>query len=32
MGIHLRMGVGYGILPMPQVLPFLSEGRRLAGD
>jgi Beta-lactamase len=27
MGIQLRMGVGYGILPMPQVLPFLPEGR-----
>jgi CubicO group peptidase (beta-lactamase class C family) len=27
MGIQLRMGVGYGILPMPQVLPFLPGGR-----
>jgi len=27
MGIQLRMGVGYGLLPMPQVLPFLPEGR-----
>jgi CubicO group peptidase (beta-lactamase class C family) len=27
MGIPLRMGVGYGLLPMPQVLPFLPEGR-----
>jgi CubicO group peptidase (beta-lactamase class C family) len=27
MGIHLRMGLGYGLLPMPQVLPFLPEGR-----
>lgn len=27
MGIQLKMGVGYGILPMPQVLPFLPEGR-----
>jgi CubicO group peptidase (beta-lactamase class C family) len=27
MGIQLRMGLGYGLLPMPQVLPFLPEGR-----
>lgn len=27
MGIQLRMGIGYGILPMPQVLSFLPEGR-----
>lgn len=27
MGIQLKMGVGYGLLPMPQVLPFLPEGR-----
>jgi CubicO group peptidase (beta-lactamase class C family) len=27
MGIELKMGVGYGLLPMPQVLPFLPEGR-----
>jgi len=27
MGIKLRMGLGYGLLPMPQVLPFLPEGR-----
>jgi len=27
MGIQLRMGVGYGLLPMPQVLSFLPEGR-----
>jgi CubicO group peptidase (beta-lactamase class C family) len=26
-GIQLRLGVGYGIPPMPQVLPFLPEGR-----
>lgn len=30
MGIRLRMGVGYGVLPMPQVLPFLPEGRLCA--
>jgi len=27
MGIQLRMGIGYGLLPMPQILPFLPEGR-----
>ncbi len=27
MGIQLRLGVGYGLLPMPEVLPFLPEGR-----
>jgi CubicO group peptidase (beta-lactamase class C family) len=27
MGIPLKLGVGYGLLPMPQVLPFLPEGR-----
>jgi CubicO group peptidase (beta-lactamase class C family) len=27
MGIPLRMGVGYGLLPLPDVLPFLPEGR-----
>lgn len=27
MGIRLRMGIGYGLLPMPQVLPFLPKGR-----
>jgi CubicO group peptidase (beta-lactamase class C family) len=27
MGIQLRMGVGYGLLPMPQVLSFVPEGR-----
>lgn len=27
MGIQLRMGVGYGLLPMPAVLPWLPEGR-----
>lgn len=27
MGIPLRMGVGYGLLPMQHVLPFLPEGR-----
>ena len=27
MGIQLKMGIGYGLLPMPQVLPFLPEGR-----
>ena len=27
MGIHLRMGIGYGILPMSQVLPLLPKGR-----
>jgi CubicO group peptidase (beta-lactamase class C family) len=30
MGIQLRMGVGYGLLPMPDVLPFLPEGRLCA--
>ena len=27
MGIQLKMGIGYGLLPMPQVLPFLPKGR-----
>jgi CubicO group peptidase (beta-lactamase class C family) len=27
LGIPLKLGVGYGLLPMPQVLPFLPEGR-----
>jgi CubicO group peptidase (beta-lactamase class C family) len=27
MGIPIRFGIGYGLLPMPQVLPFLPEGR-----
>jgi hypothetical protein len=27
MGIPVRMGVGYGLLPLPDVLPFLPEGR-----
>ena len=27
MGMQLKMGVGYGLLPMPEVLPFLPEGR-----
>ena len=27
MGVQIKMGVGYGLLPMPQVLPFLPEGR-----
>jgi CubicO group peptidase (beta-lactamase class C family) len=27
MGVQLRLGIGYGLLPMPQVLPFLPEGR-----
>ena len=27
LGIPLRIGIGYGLLPMPQVLPFLPEGR-----
>jgi len=27
MGIQPRMGIGYGLLPMPQVLSFLPEGR-----
>ena len=27
MGIELQLGIGYGILPMPQVLPFLPKGR-----
>jgi CubicO group peptidase (beta-lactamase class C family) len=27
MGIPLRLGVGYGLLPIPQVLTFLPEGR-----
>jgi CubicO group peptidase (beta-lactamase class C family) len=27
MGIQIKFGIGYGLLPMPQVLPFLPEGR-----
>jgi CubicO group peptidase (beta-lactamase class C family) len=27
MGIQLRIGVGYGLVPMPHVLSFLPEGR-----
>src|SRR5262245_4651928 len=27
MGIQIKMGLGYGLLPMQQVLPFLPEGR-----
>jgi CubicO group peptidase (beta-lactamase class C family) len=27
MGVQIKMGIGYGLLPMPQVLPFLPEGR-----
>jgi len=27
LGIPLKMGIGYGLLPTPQVLPFLPEGR-----
>ena len=27
MGIQIRMGVGYGLLPIPNVFPFLPEGR-----
>jgi CubicO group peptidase (beta-lactamase class C family) len=27
LGIPLKFGIGYGLLPMPQVLPFLPEGR-----
>jgi CubicO group peptidase (beta-lactamase class C family) len=27
MGIFVRMGVGYGLLPLPDVLPLLPEGR-----
>ena len=30
MGIPLRMGVGYGLVPMGHVLPFLPEGRMCA--
>ena len=29
-GMHVRMGIGYGLLPFPEVLAFLPEGR-LAG-
>jgi CubicO group peptidase (beta-lactamase class C family) len=29
-GMHVRMGIGYGLLPFPGVLPFLPPGR-LAG-
>src|SRR4051812_39171067 len=27
LGIPLQFGIGYGLLPMPQVLPFLPDGR-----
>jgi CubicO group peptidase (beta-lactamase class C family) len=27
MGVEVRMGLGYGLLPLPQVLPFLPHGR-----
>lgn len=27
LGIRLRLGVGYGLPPMPEVFPFLPEGR-----
>jgi CubicO group peptidase (beta-lactamase class C family) len=27
LGMPLKFGIGYGLLPMPQVLPFLPEGR-----
>lgn len=27
LGIPLKFGIGYGLLPMPNVLPFLPEGR-----
>jgi len=30
MGIPLKFGIGYGLLPTPQVLPFLPEGRLCA--
>jgi CubicO group peptidase (beta-lactamase class C family) len=30
LGIPLRMGVGYGLLPTGQILPFLPEGRMCA--
>jgi CubicO group peptidase (beta-lactamase class C family) len=26
-GMHVRMGIGYGLLPFPEVLSFLPEGR-----
>jgi CubicO group peptidase (beta-lactamase class C family) len=26
-GIRLKLGIGYGLLPMPEVLPFLPQGR-----
>ena len=26
-GMRLRMGIGYGLLPFPDVLPFLPAGR-----
>jgi CubicO group peptidase (beta-lactamase class C family) len=29
-GMHVRMGVGYGLLPFPDVLPFLPAGRLAA--
>jgi CubicO group peptidase (beta-lactamase class C family) len=27
MGIPIKFGIGYGLLPMPDVLPFLPEDR-----
>jgi CubicO group peptidase (beta-lactamase class C family) len=30
MGIPLKFGIGYGLIPTPQVLPFLPEGRLCA--
>jgi CubicO group peptidase (beta-lactamase class C family) len=30
MGIPIKFGIGYGLLPMPHVLPFLPEGRLCA--
>jgi CubicO group peptidase (beta-lactamase class C family) len=29
-GMRVRMGIGYGLLPFPDVLPFLPEGRLAA--
>ncbi len=29
-GLHVRMGIGYGLLPFPEVLPFLPAGRLAA--
>jgi CubicO group peptidase (beta-lactamase class C family) len=29
-GMHVRMGIGYGLLPFPEVLAFLPEGRLAA--